>query len=67
VKIFGLHRFLIERYRRLATDFYHANRAAGDRRAGWGALLTALGTLGYYVAYAYIAWRTVRATSPSAT
>src|SRR5690606_7864535 len=25
-----------------------------------GTLLAALGTLGYYVAYAYIAWRTVR-------
>src|SRR5690606_37791296 len=30
------------------------------RRAFWGTLLAALGTLGYYVAYAYIAWRTVR-------
>ncbi|NEK74456.1 MAG: hypothetical protein G3W62_17050, partial [Xanthomonas euvesicatoria] len=26
----------------------------------WGALLAALGTLGYYMAYGYIAWRTVR-------
>src|SRR5690606_35965209 len=30
------------------------------RRALWGSLLAALGTFGYYVAYAYIAWRTVR-------
>ena len=30
------------------------------RRAGWGGLLTAIGTLGYYVAYAFIAWRTLR-------
>jgi ATP-binding cassette subfamily B protein len=30
------------------------------RRAGWGGLLTALGTMGYYVAYAFIAWRTLR-------
>ena len=28
--------------------------------AAWGTVLAALGTLGYYVAYAYIAWRTVR-------
>jgi ATP-binding cassette, subfamily B, bacterial len=59
VKIFGLNSFLIERYRRLATDFYHANRRLAIRRAGWGGVLTAVGTLGYYVAYAYIAFRTV--------
>ncbi|NZA27337.1 ABC transporter ATP-binding protein [Luteimonas sp. SJ-92] len=60
VKIFGLHRFLIERYRGLADRFFRANRALARRRAIWGTLLAALGTLGYYVAYAYIAWRTVR-------
>jgi ATP-binding cassette subfamily B protein len=60
VKIFNLHRFLIDRYRTLAQKFYLANRALARRRALWGTLLAALGTLGYYVAYAYIAWRTVR-------
>ncbi|WP_374013872.1 ABC transporter ATP-binding protein [Pseudoxanthomonas koreensis] len=60
VKIFNLHRFLIDRYRVLADKFYLANRALARRRALWGTLLAALGTLGYYVAYAYIAWRTVR-------
>ena len=60
VKIFGLHGFLVERYRRLAQKFYQANRSLAIRRAGWGGLLTALGTIGYYVAYAFIAWRTVR-------
>ena len=60
VKIFNLHRFLVERYRTLADGFFRANRALARRRAFWGTLLAALGTLGYYVAYAYIAWRTVR-------
>lgn len=60
VKIFNLHRFLVERYRTLADAFYKANRALARRRAFWGTLLAALGTLGYYIAYAYIAWRTVR-------
>ena len=59
-KIFGLNGFLIERYRKLADGFYAANRRLAMSRAGWGSLLTGLGTLGYYVAYAYIAWRTVR-------
>jgi ATP-binding cassette subfamily B protein len=60
VKIFRLHGFLIERYRQLAGAFFQANRALAVRRAWWGSLLTALGTLAYYFAYAFIAWRTVR-------
>jgi len=59
-KIFGLSGFLIERYKTLANGFYLANRKLAISRAGWGSLLTALGTLGYYIAYGYIAWRTVR-------
>jgi ATP-binding cassette subfamily B protein len=59
VKIFRLHGFLIERYRDLAARFFRANRALAVRRAWWSSLLAALGTLGYYVAYGYIAWRTV--------
>jgi ATP-binding cassette, subfamily B, bacterial len=60
VKIFGLNAFLIERYRVLSDAFYAANRRLAARRAGWGGLLTAVGTLGYYVAYAFIVWRTLR-------
>ncbi|HED4874533.1 TPA: ABC transporter ATP-binding protein [Stenotrophomonas maltophilia] len=60
VKIFNLHRFLVERYRSLSAALFLANRALARRRAFWGTLLAALGTLGYYTAYAYIAWRTVR-------
>ncbi|SBV35807.1 ABC transporter related protein [uncultured Stenotrophomonas sp.] len=59
VKIFNLHRFLIERYKLLAERFYRANRTLARKRAFWGTLLAALGTLGYYTAYAYIAWRTI--------
>src|SRR5687767_617667 len=60
VKIFGLNAFLIERYRALSEAFYAANRRLASRRAGWGGLLAAIGTVGYYVAYAFIAWRTLR-------
>ncbi|MBB3145916.1 ATP-binding cassette subfamily B protein [Phyllobacterium trifolii] len=59
VKIFGLHSFLIDRYLRLATDFYAANRILALRRASWGGLFTAMGTVGYYLAYAYIVLRTL--------
>ncbi|MGH8052339.1 MAG: ABC transporter ATP-binding protein [Stenotrophomonas sp.] len=60
VKIFNLHRFLIDRYKLLSERFYRANRALARKRAVWGTMLAALGTLGYYAAYAYIAWRTIR-------
>jgi len=59
VKIFGLNRFLIDRYSSLAAAFYAANRRLAIRRATWGGLFTAVGTVGYYLAYAYIAWRTL--------
>ncbi|HEV7508499.1 MAG TPA: ABC transporter ATP-binding protein [Thermoanaerobaculia bacterium] len=60
VKIFGLTSFLIERYRTLAGQIYEDNRRLATHRALWGGLLTAIGTVGYYVAYAFIAWRTLR-------
>ena len=59
VKIFGLNRWLIERYTRLADGFYATNRRLALRRAGWGSLFAAIGTIGYYLAYAYIVWRTL--------
>ena len=60
VKIFGLNSFLIERYRTLSKSFYEANRRLAMRRAAWGGFLTAVGTVGYYAAYAFIAWKTLR-------
>jgi len=60
VKIFNLNRFFIERFRTLSQQMFAANRALAARRALWGTLLSALGTLGYYAAYVYIAWRTVK-------
>ncbi|MCC6734791.1 MAG: ABC transporter ATP-binding protein [Bauldia sp.] len=59
VKIFSIAPFLVERYRALATSIYAANRKLAIRRASWGGALTAIGTIGYYVAYAYLAWQTL--------
>ena len=58
VKVFGLNDYLAERYRTLADRYYRANRTLAVRRAGWGGLLSAVGTLGYYAAYAVIVYRT---------
>ncbi len=60
VKVFGLNAWLAERYRTLADGFYLANRELAVRRAGWGAALAAVGSLGYYAAYAIIVLRTAR-------
>ena len=60
VKIFNLNPFLIERYRMLAESFFNANKRIAIRRAGWGGLLATIGTVAYYIAYAYIVWRTIR-------
>ena len=54
VKIFGLNGFLTDRYRALSESFYTASRKIAQKRALWGGVLTALGTLGYYAAYAWI-------------
>ncbi len=59
VKIFALNAFLIDRYRELAARFYQGNRRLAVRRATWGSALTGIGTVGYYVAYAYLVWRTI--------
>ena len=59
VKIFGLSAFLTNRYRVLADRYYHANRKLATRRALWGIVLAAVGSLGYYAAYVIIIWRTV--------
>ncbi|GLQ45329.1 ABC transporter ATP-binding protein [Dyella lipolytica] len=60
VKSFGLNRFLIDRYAELSQSIYRANRRVAFRRAGWGGVFTTIGTIGYYTAYAIIAFRTVR-------
>ena len=60
VKIFGLSRFLANRYGELADSYYEANRNLSVRRASWGSALAIIGSLGYYIAYVIIVWRTVQ-------
>ena len=62
VKIFGLNPFLTERYRTLSEGFYAANRLIARQRAFWGATFTGIGTLGYYIAYAWIIGATLIGT-----
>ncbi|MFD1882444.1 ABC transporter ATP-binding protein [Paracoccus pacificus] len=59
IKIFDLHNFLADRYLTLSQRFYAANRRIAQSRALWGAVFTAVGTIGYYGAYAWIIGHTL--------
>jgi ATP-binding cassette subfamily B protein len=59
VKLFGLNRFLIDRFRHFAETMFRDNRKLATSRAVWGGTFAALGTIAYYVAYGAIIWRTV--------
>jgi ATP-binding cassette subfamily B protein len=60
VQMFGLAPWLTERYRRLSQKFYDENRALSIRRGAVSALLSILGTIGYYGAYVIILINAVR-------
>jgi ATP-binding cassette subfamily B protein len=59
LKLFGLSGFLTGEYTRLSNVIYDQNVALARRRLGAGALLSLVGTAGYYGAYAYVIYRTV--------
>jgi len=60
VQMFGLAPWLTERYRVLAQRFYDENKTLSIRRGIVSALLSVLGTVGYYAAYVLILIRAVR-------
>lgn len=59
VKLFNLADFIADRFELLSLKYYSANRKLALRRAGWGSLLSALGTLSYYGAYVFILMQAV--------
>src|SRR6516165_5010939 len=62
LKLFGLSNFLTQRFTRLSDQIYVENVALSRRKLMAGALLSIVGTLGYYSAYVYVIWRTVAGT-----
>jgi ATP-binding cassette, subfamily B, bacterial len=58
LKLFGLKDFLTGRFARHADQIYREDVSLARRKLIAGALLSILGTLGYYGAYAFVAWRT---------
>ncbi|MCB9356688.1 MAG: ABC transporter ATP-binding protein [Lewinellaceae bacterium] len=59
IKIFGLERFLTDRFKHISDKYYQANKSLTIRRAAWGSLFTFVGTLSYYAAYVVIIAQTI--------
>ncbi len=59
LKLFGLSKFLTDRFSLLADRVYVENVALSKRKLIAGALLSIIGTLGYYSAYLWVIWKTV--------
>lgn len=59
LKLFGLRNFLCDRFTRLSDEIYDENVALSRRKLIAGSLLSVVGTMGYYSAYAFVIWRTV--------
>ncbi len=59
LKLFGLSSFLVGRYTKLSNELHEQNVGLAKRRLWVGALLTLLGTLGYYGSYAFVIYQTV--------
>jgi ATP-binding cassette subfamily B protein len=57
VKLFGLGQHLLGRYRALSETFYREDKRLMLRRAAWTQVLSLIGTLAFYTAYALMALR----------
>jgi ATP-binding cassette subfamily B protein len=59
LKLFGLKDFLTARFKGLSTQVYEEDVALARRKVTAGAILSAIGTAGYYTAYVFAVWKTV--------
>jgi len=59
IKIFGLEDFISERFKTISDRYFLANQKLALKRAAWGALFSALGTLSYYAAYVFVIGQTI--------
>jgi ATP-binding cassette, subfamily B, bacterial len=60
VQMFGLSRWLSERFRKLSDRFYEENKRLSIRKSIISTGLSLIGTLGYYFAYVVLIVRAVR-------
>ena len=55
VKLFGLGKMLLQRYRDLGETFYREDRVLAQKRAAWGYALSLIGTGAFYGCYVLMA------------
>jgi ATP-binding cassette subfamily B protein len=60
LKLFNLSAYLTGRFTELSQKIFEENVALNKRRLFWGGLLSLVGQLGYYGAYAYSIYRTIQ-------
>ncbi len=60
VKLFGLNNFFTDRFKTLASQIYREDVALSRSKLIVGGLLGVVGTLGYYGAYVYVIWSTLK-------
>ncbi|ATP59013.1 ABC transporter ATP-binding protein [Pedobacter ginsengisoli] len=60
VKVFNLSTFIINRFKELSKRFYTENKRLSLQRSVWGTFFAFLGSAGYYLAYVYIIYRTIK-------
>jgi ATP-binding cassette subfamily B protein len=60
LKLFGLSSFFVQRYSELSDSIYSQNVSLASRRLRAGSLFSLLTASGYYSAYVYVIYRTVR-------
>ncbi len=59
IKIFGLEDFIATRFKTISDRYFLVNQKLALRRAAWGALFSALGTISYYAAYVFVIGQTI--------
>jgi ATP-binding cassette subfamily B protein len=59
LKLFGLNKYLTDRFTELSDDVYRENVGLAKRRLGATAVLSLVTTVGYYGAYVYVIFETV--------
>src|SRR5664279_2890191 len=60
LKLFGLSEYLTNRFAQLSQGIYQENVALSRRRLVVGGVLSIVGTMGYYGAYAFVIWRAIQ-------
>lgn len=59
IKVFGLDKFISDRFARIAKQYYEANKSLAIKRTIWGTLLQIGSVVAYYGAYVLIVIRTI--------